>query len=306
MMRTTVLFLVALSVAACTTPPPRPTTIDPALKKELDDAVAGPAPKKPQAPNQALLPPLRMELPGVAGRPMEPRFDLSVSNAPAPQVFMAIASGTRYSMLLNPEVGGSITVNLKDVTVREALDSLRELYGYEYRIDGNRIFVQPAGLQTKIYRVNYLQGKRRGTSELRVQSSSLADSAGQVAAPTAVSSTNPVPPLGTQVSGTGGVAQTVEASRVSTTIESDLWGDLRTATRAIGGSGEGRGGGWCSGDNGGGEGARGEDWHGRWARGDARGAGGGRAPWGERDQGEGGWHGLVDGGGCGAGAGVCG
>lgn len=241
MMRTTVLLLVAFSVAACTTPPPRPTTIDPALKKELDDAVAGPAPQTPQTPNQALLPPLRMELPSVAGRPMEPRFDLSVSNAPAPQVFMAIGSGTRYSMLLNPEVTGNITVNLKDVTVREALDSLRELYGYEYRIDGNRVFVQPAGLQTKIYRVNYLQGKRRGTSELRVQSSSLADSTGQVAAPTAVSSTNPVPPLGTQVSGTGGVAQTVEASRVSTTIESDFWGDLRTALVAIVGTGEGRG-----------------------------------------------------------------
>ena len=66
-----------------------------------------------------------MEMPAVRGRPMDPRFDLSVNNAPAPQVFMSIVSGTRYSMLLNPEVSGLITVNLKDVTIVEALDSLR-------------------------------------------------------------------------------------------------------------------------------------------------------------------------------------
>jgi MSHA biogenesis protein MshL len=102
-----------------------------------------------------------MEMPAVQGRPIDPRFDLSVNNAPAAQVFMSIVSGTRYSMLLNPEVSGSVTVNLKDVTIVEALDSLRELYGYEYRVDGTRIFVQP-GLQTKIYRVNYLVGKRGG------------------------------------------------------------------------------------------------------------------------------------------------
>ena len=91
---------------------------------------------------------------------------------------MSIVSGTRYSMLVNPEVTGSISVNLKDVTVAEALDSLRELYGYEYRIDGTRIFVQPAGLQTRVFRVNYLIGQRKGSSDMRVQSGSLADSSG--------------------------------------------------------------------------------------------------------------------------------
>ena len=191
MMRTLLWMSVAV-LASCAHPPPRPTEVDPAIRSEVDRAITEPAPRAPAPPDEALLPPLRMELPSVAGRPMDPRFDLSVNNAPAQQVFMAIVSGTRYSMLLNPQVSGSITVNLKDVTVREALDSLRELYGYDYRIDGTRIFVQPAGLQTKIYRVNYLVGMRRGTSDLRVQSGSLAD-APAATAPSPVSTTNPVP-----------------------------------------------------------------------------------------------------------------
>jgi MSHA biogenesis protein MshL len=222
-------------LASCASPPPRPTEVDPAIRAEVERAITAPAPAAPARPDQALLPPLRMALPSVEGRPMDPRFDLSVNNAPAQQVFMAIVSGTRYSMLLNPKVSGAVTVNLKDVTVREALDSLRELYGYDYRIDGTRIFVQPAGLQTKIYRVNYLVGERRGKSDLRVQSGSLAD-APQAPPPFPVSTTSPVPGAGPNAGGGGGL----DSSRVTTETVNDFWKDLRSALGIIVGSGEGR------------------------------------------------------------------
>jgi MSHA biogenesis protein MshL len=227
-------------VASCATPPPRPTSVDPAIKAEVDQAIAGPAARQPQLPDQALLPPLRMEMPSVAGRPMDPRFDLSVNSAPAAQVYMAIASGTRYSMLLNPEVGGTITVNLKDVTVREALDSLRELYGYDYRIDGTRVFVQAAGLQTKIYRVNYLMGQRRGTSDLRVQSGSLADNAAPSGPPSPASSAQPVPGGANSQTFGGGAARSLDSTRVTTNTVNDYWVDLRSALATIVGTGNGR------------------------------------------------------------------
>jgi hypothetical protein len=60
----------------------------------------------PDAVSRALMPPLTGQIEAPAGRAVEPRFDLSVSNASASQVFMAIVSGTRYSMLVNPEVTG--------------------------------------------------------------------------------------------------------------------------------------------------------------------------------------------------------
>ena len=58
--------------------------------------------------NQALLPPLRLELPQAQGKPIDARFDLNVNNAPAREVFLSIVAGTRYSMLVHPEVTGSI------------------------------------------------------------------------------------------------------------------------------------------------------------------------------------------------------
>ena len=78
-------------------------------------------------------------------------------------------------MVLHPDVKGELSVNLKDVTVTEALDTLRDLYGFDYRVQGNRITVQPASLQTRIFKVNYLQALRRGQTETRVSSGSITD-----------------------------------------------------------------------------------------------------------------------------------
>src|SRR5258706_1635253 len=103
--------------------------LDPQILDSIPKASERKAERPPEAVGQALLPPLKLEMPAVSGQPIDPRFDLSVNNAPAQQVFMSIVSGTRYSMLVHPSVSRTISVNLKDVTVRAALDSLREIYG---------------------------------------------------------------------------------------------------------------------------------------------------------------------------------
>ncbi|MFN2645413.1 MAG: secretin N-terminal domain-containing protein [Burkholderiales bacterium] len=229
----------ALVVAACTVPPSRPTSVGDHITGELEKANSQrKGDQTPAAVDEALLPPLRMEMPNVAGQPLEPRFDLSVNNAPASQVFMSLVSGTRYSMLVHPRVSGTVSVSLKDVTIREALDALRDLYGYDYRIDGSRISILPAGIQTRIFRVNYLTGQRRGTSDLRVQSGSVADvgAAPGAGAPGALASTS--------LPGTPGqlpVARSIDSSRVSTQQLSDFWSELRAALVSIVGQGEGRG-----------------------------------------------------------------
>ena len=200
------------------------------LEPEIDATLKGTAERKgaarPDALERALLPPVQMSMPQVQGLELEPRFDLTVTNAPASQVFMSIVAGTRYSMLVHPDVGGSISVNLKDVTVEEALGAIRDLYGYEYRIDGRRVFVQGSGLQTRVFKVNYLPGQRTGASEVRVQSSAISESAtatpGTIAAPGSATS------------------RSIESSRVRTEQASNFWVELRAALVAIVGGAEGR------------------------------------------------------------------
>jgi len=187
--------------------------------------------------DQSLMPPLAPQT--VVDAPAaEPRFDLSVVNAPATQVFMALVSGTRYSMLLPPDVSGSLTVNLKDVTVMEALDTIRELYGYEYRVLGRRIFIEPNTMKSRVFQINYLSSRRQGSSDLRVTGSSMTASGGTPGgASTATPTTSQAAPTGT---GTPTAARGSDTSRVSMTTDSDFWGDLSRALASIVGTSEGR------------------------------------------------------------------
>ncbi|MBI3375547.1 MAG: secretin N-terminal domain-containing protein [Betaproteobacteria bacterium] len=208
--------------------------VDPGILGEIDKPGERKAGPRSEALEQALLPPLKMEMPSVRGQPIDPRFDLSVNNAPASQVFMSIVSGTRFSMLVHPSVTGAISVNLKDVTLREALDSIRDLYGYEYRVDGTRILVLPAGVQTRIFQVNYLLGNRLGVSDVRVQSGSVTD-AGAGGAPAGAPGT-----AGGVLPATAAAGRGLESSRITTRIQNDFWTELRTSLTAIVGTGEGR------------------------------------------------------------------
>jgi MSHA biogenesis protein MshL len=188
------------------------------------------------ATEKALLPPLSVVTP--VQEVKEPRFDLSIVNAPAQQVFMAIVSGTRYNMLIGPEVSGNISISLKDVTVREALDSIRELYGYEYRMQGNRISIQPNTLQTRVFQINYLSAIRAGETELRVTSSSVASTAPQNTAYPAYP--NPSVPGQQQGSSPNSQQPSLLTTRVRTTSKNDFWDSLTTSLQTLVGTEGGR------------------------------------------------------------------
>jgi MSHA biogenesis protein MshL len=221
--------LVILVLGACATHPGMP--YGDARKEMAKASRQSMATVQPEEVNRALLPSLTVEMPKVDGRPIEPRFDLVVNGAPANQVFMAIVSGTRYSMVVHPSIKEAISVNLKDVTVFEALDTIREMYGYEYKLQGPRILIQPIGLQTRIFQINYLMSQRKGRTEVRVTSGAISDS------PSAT--TQGVVGVPTTTTG-GGAGHTLESSKVTTSSENDFWADIGAAVRAIIGAEEGR------------------------------------------------------------------
>ena len=222
-----------LLLAACGAAPQRPGTAMDRIGDELGRA-ATERKARSEGIDQVLMPPLQIEMPKSVNA--DPRFDLSVVNAPAAQVFMALVTGTRYSMLLPPELSGTITANLKDVNIKEALDTIRDLYGYEYKVQGTRIFIQSNTLQSRVFQINYLSGRRQGSSDIRVSSSSA--SGGQTGTPATA------PAAGTQptaqgVAG-GAAGRSGDTSRISTSYDSDFWRDLTTALSAIVGTADGR------------------------------------------------------------------
>lgn len=232
-----ILMLLAAALAGCAAPPRTGNEVLGQINDVLLKSATERKAPRAEVTDKSLMPPLAPQaVADVAAA--EPRFDLSVVNAPATQVFMALVSGTRYSMLLPPDVSGNVTVNLKDVTVMEALDTIRELYGYEYRVQGKRIFIEPNTMKSRVFQINYLSSRRQGSSDLRVTGSSMTaggstGSTGSTATPTAGQTT----PAGT---GTPTVSRGNDTSRVSMSTDSDFWGDLSRALASIIGSAEGR------------------------------------------------------------------
>jgi len=198
------------------------------------------------AVDSALLPPvsqLTEQLPK-ARAVMEERFNVSFNNVPVQQFYNSLVAGTRYNMLINPEVSGTITANLKDVTLFEALDAIRELYGYDYKVEGTRIYIRPLTLQSRMFQVNYLTAVRKGTSSLRVSSTSVANAGvSNSGSQNGQNNNNNNNSNGGDNSGgnnnngsdpNGGSGNRQrDSSNVQTTSQSDFWTELKTALEAL-------------------------------------------------------------------------
>ncbi len=180
----------------------------------------------------ALLPPLRIPLPETQAVATQ-RFNVTINNAPAREVFLGLAAGSAYSILLQPDVAGMVSLSLKDVTLFDALNALRDLYGYDYRVDGKRILILPLTMQTRLFRINYLIGTRKGSSDLRVISGSVSDS--NTNAGTTQQMTPSQPTQGSNNNNTGNSTRSSENSHITTTSNNDFWNDLtRSLNELIG------------------------------------------------------------------------
>ncbi|MYM91378.1 pilus (MSHA type) biogenesis protein MshL [Rugamonas sp. FT82W] len=234
------------ALAACQTEAPRDTynTIDQQVRAAAAQAHAQPA--SPAAVEAALLPPPAAAM--AAGLPkaravMEERFNVSFNQVPVQQFYNSIVAGTRYNMLIHPDVSGTVTANLKDVTLFEALDAVREMYGYDYKVEGTRIYIRPLTMQTRIFQVNYLNSTRKGTSNVRVSSTSV-NTVGTVVSGQSGNSGSGSNGQSNQPQQPGQANQQYameDSSNVKTSSATDFWTELKEALVAlVGGTGDGR------------------------------------------------------------------
>lgn len=227
-------------LAACNTAPERRSPTTEALKDALQaNATTQLAP--PPDVQQALLPPLEATLPHTESPPA-PSFDVSVNGVPARQFFMSLVDGTGDNMVIHPEVSGTLTLDLKNVTVDDVLATVRDVYGYEYRYSHGVYQVFPARMRSQVFKVDYLDIKRKGGSRMRVSS-------GQVTQAPVTSPTTPGlasgqrPPssiYGGATSGAQNLNNNFSGTQVTTRSESDFWVDLKATLKTMIGEQDGR------------------------------------------------------------------
>ena len=185
-------------------------------EQAIEEAIANNAQREvappPVAPS-ALLPPLNLQT-GVVSADAE-RFDISAQALPAKDFFMGLVEGTQYNMIVHDQVGGNISLELKDVTVDEVMAAVQRVYGYEFSRTGNLYQVLQPSLQTEIFQINYLDIQRDGTSDTQV-------SAGSVS-----------------TAGENSDTEAIIGTRISTKTSTNFWANLESTLQTIV-TGEGR------------------------------------------------------------------
>lgn len=199
------------------------------LQEASNQVVEDPVATPPEIMND-LMPETGIQVPGLRNdvKP-EPRFDISVANAPAEVFFMSLVADTDINMVVHPSVSGTISLDLKKVSVQEVMELVREVYGYEFRKNGNGYIVLPARIQSKIFQVNYLNISRDGESSMTVSS-------GQVSS---VGSSDSSTDSGNNNSSSQ-TNTTQKSSSISTSSKADFWSTLSATIHSIVGPGEGR------------------------------------------------------------------
>ena len=212
----------ATKEAATATPPPPPAVMPDDVQRELSSSslLEGFAP----------------------ARPSERRFDVSANNVDAKVFFPSLAQGTPLSVAVHPDVTGKISLSLKSVTLKEALQVVEDIYGYEVSREGRILRIFPAGMRTETFSLNYLYMERQGLSLTSVNSGRISDNNSNSGSNSnSNNNSNFSDSSNSSSSSDSNNNEQTNGTFIRSKTKSDFWGELKeTLVSIIGNTGGGR------------------------------------------------------------------
>ncbi|HDZ09338.1 pilus (MSHA type) biogenesis protein MshL [Pseudohongiella sp.] len=182
--------------------------------------------------------------------PVAERFNVLASRQNARDFFDNLVAGTDYGVAVSPQLSGEISINLPNVTIDDVMTAVEETYGYQISRRDNIYQIQPAGMQTRIFNIDYLDVSRAGSSNVQVTSGasggSSGGSSGGLGGGGSSGGLGGGGSSGGLSGGGGGGGGAGGGGQISTDTETDFWEDIQetleamletTVTRTGGGSG---------------------------------------------------------------------
>jgi MSHA biogenesis protein MshL len=160
MMKIKIFFLSFLSLIlalGCAAPPNKERTLLPPQML---------AQTPPQPPPEEKLKEMVIPQSEEAKKIPEKLYSLFVRDADVQEVLLAFSKESELNIVIDPELSGKVTIDLKRVTLEEVLDSILTPLGWTYRTDGKFIKIFRPQMDTRFFTLNYVATKRAGRREI--------------------------------------------------------------------------------------------------------------------------------------------
>jgi MSHA biogenesis protein MshL len=160
------------------------------------------------------------------------RFALSVKEVNLRELLLLLTKNSRYSLIIEPGIDLTMpALDLKSVSLDEALQSILPNLGLEYRFEGNILRISRPGMQTRIYYLNYIAASRSGKRDMNMSSRS--QTGGGNSGSGGGGGGGQSSGGGGQSGGSSGGSTTENKSTIVTTNNSEVWTDLRLGLESI-------------------------------------------------------------------------
>jgi len=150
-------------------------------KQQIQQAINVPAKPLIKKAVPFTVPPIIQQqmMPTTVNKPLaviERRFDIAANNVDAKSFFSSLVEQTPYSVVFHNDLTGILSLQLKQVTLNETLETVAQLYDYKVEKNGKILQISPASLTTETFSFNYLMIKRNGTSQTSISSGGITQS----------------------------------------------------------------------------------------------------------------------------------
>lgn len=159
---------------------------------------------------------------GAAPTIIPKKFTLSVRDADIKDVLMAFSKDSDYNIVIDPSVEGQVSVDLKEVDIFQALDSILTPLGYTYVRDGNFFRIMPEQLVTRAFSFNYVTTQRKSERSLSFTNMSVVGQTSSVSISGGASGS----------SGSGGGDNQSETT-LEGIVSSSIWKDVQTSLETV-------------------------------------------------------------------------
>jgi len=148
------------------------------------------------------------------------RFTLLLQDADLRGVLLGLGRDSPLNLVVAPDVTGTVSADLKDVSLLDILDQLVAGRGYRYAVEGNLLRIFREDRETRTYQVDYPSYTRKGDTRVALAGfmGSSVDVGGE---------------SGSGGGGASGGAQDNSISQIETQQQTDLWSEIEAAVRTI-------------------------------------------------------------------------